>query len=131
MRVVRAGHVSAVPGPAEKFDGAVWAETPIEATDAMPLILARVSFAPGARTAWHTHPRGQLLLATAGIGRVQRDNGPVVEMRPGDVIAIEPGERHWHGAAHNHAFEHVEIHGVDDNGHGAVRAELVRRNEPD
>lgn len=99
MRVVEVGDVEGVPGPAERFDKPVWAETLIEATDAMPLVLARVSFTPGARTAWHTHPRGQLIVATAGVGRVQLDDAPVVELRPGDAVAVEPGERHWHGAS--------------------------------
>ena len=126
MRVVRVQEVNGVPGPEENFDGAVWAETAIEATDAMPLVLARVSFMPGARTAWHTHPCGQLLVATAGIGRVQLDGAPVLELHPGDTVAIEPGERHWHGAATAHAFEHIEVHGVDEAGQGAAWEEHVK-----
>ena len=126
MRVARVQEVNGVPGPKENFDGPAWAETPIEATDAMPLILARVSFTPGARTAWHTHPCGQLLVATAGIGRVQLDGGPVLELHPGDTVAIEPGERHWHGAGTAHTFEHVDVHGVDEAGQGVALEEHVK-----
>ena len=125
MGVVRVDEVTALPGPSENFDGAVWAETAIEATDDMPLTFARVAFAPGARTAWHTHPRGQLLIATAGVGRVQLDGSPVLEVHPGDTVAIEPGERHWHGAAERHAFEHIEVHRVDEAGDGAAWGEHV------
>ena len=96
----------------------MWAETPVEATGAVSLVLARVSFMPGARTAWPIHPCGQLLVAKAGIERVQLDGAPVLELHPGDTVAIEPGERHWHGAAEGHAFEHIEVHGVDEAGRG-------------
>lgn len=70
---------------------------------------ASVTFQPGARTAWHTHPLGQTLIVTAGIGRVQREGGPVEEIRAGDVVWFEPGERHWHGASPNLAMTHIAI----------------------
>jgi len=68
-----------------------------------------VTFEPGARTAWHTHPLGQLLIVTAGCGRVQREGGPVEEIRPGDVVRFEPGEKHWHGATPTTAMTHIAI----------------------
>jgi len=70
---------------------------------------ASVTFQPGARTAWHTHPLGQTLIVTAGTGRVQREGGPVEEIRVGDVVWFEPGERHWHGASPNLAMTHIAI----------------------
>jgi quercetin dioxygenase-like cupin family protein len=71
---------------------------------------ASVTFEPGARTAWHTHPLGQTLVVTAGCGRVQREGGPIEEIRPGDVVWFQPGERHWHGAAPTTAVTHIAIH---------------------
>ena len=68
-----------------------------------------VTFEPGARTAWHTHPLGQLLIVTAGCGRVQREGGPIEEIRPGDVVRFEPGEKHWHGASPTTAMTHIAI----------------------
>ena len=70
---------------------------------------ASVTFEPGARTAWHTHPLGQTLIVTAGCGRVQRWGGPIEEIRPGDVVWILPGEKHWHGAAPTTAMTHIAI----------------------
>jgi quercetin dioxygenase-like cupin family protein len=70
---------------------------------------ANVTFEPGARTAWHTHPLGQTLIVTAGCGRVQRWGGPIEEIRPGDVVWIPPGEKHWHGAAPTTALTHIAI----------------------
>lgn len=125
MRVVRAGDAPAAKGPSETFSGTAWGETLVEASDAMPLVVARVAFTPGARTAWHNHPLGQVLLVVAGVGRVQRRGEEVVELRPGDTVAIEPGEDHWHGASENHPFEHLEVHGVADDGRGADWGELV------
>jgi quercetin dioxygenase-like cupin family protein len=70
---------------------------------------ADVTFSPGARSAWHTHPLGQTLVVTAGVGRVQRDGGPVEEIRPGDVVSIAPGQKHWHGAAPDSSMTHLSI----------------------
>ena len=70
---------------------------------------ATVTFEPGARTAWHTHPLGQTLIVTAGCGRVQRDGGPIEEIRAGDIVWFEPGERHWHGASPTTAMTHIAI----------------------
>ncbi|HLQ19700.1 MAG TPA: cupin domain-containing protein, partial [Tabrizicola sp.] len=75
---------------------------------------ATVSFEPGARTAWHTHPLGQTLIVTAGLGLCQTDGGPVRVIRPGDVVIFAPGERHWHGAAPGNGMSHIAIHEVQD-----------------
>jgi len=75
---------------------------------------AHVTFEPGARTAWHTHPLGQTLLVTSGLGRVQRAGGPVEEVRPGDVVWFEPGEKHWHGASPDTAMTHIAVQEVRD-----------------
>lgn len=119
MKVVRAGDVPATEGPPEMFTGTVWAETFVEASEAMPLVVARVAFNPGARTAWHTHPLGQVLFVVAGLGCVQSRGQEAVELRPGDTVAIMPEEDHWHGASENHPFEHLEVHGVTGDGQGA------------
>jgi quercetin dioxygenase-like cupin family protein len=76
--------------------------------------MALVTFEPGARTAWHTHPLGQTLLVTAGAGLVQRDGGPIEQIRPGDVVWIPPGEKHWHGASATTAMSHIGIHELSD-----------------
>ena len=81
----------------------------IEAPEPARVRAAHVTFEPGARTAWHTHPLGQTLIVTSGFGRVQRDGGPVEEIRPGDVIWFEPGEKHWHGASAHTAMSHIAV----------------------
>ncbi len=129
MRVVRVGDAPAAKAPSTQFTGTAWGETLIEASDSMPLVVARIVFNPGARTAWHTHPRGQILLAVAGTGRVQSRGQDVVELRPGDTVVIEPGEEHWHGASPNQPFEHLEVHGVADDGRGANWGELVNDDD--
>ena len=95
--------------PKEYFTGTVW-QDPIIATEA-PARLAsnRVSFEPGARTNWHTHPLGQTLYVISGVGRVQTKGGPIIEIRPGDVVWIPPGEKHWHGASPANGMTHVAM----------------------
>jgi quercetin dioxygenase-like cupin family protein len=95
--------------PADYFTGTVWQDPIIEAPAPARVRSARVSFEPGARTAWHTHPLGQTLLVTAGAGRAQRWGGPVEELRPGDVVWFPPGEKHWHGASPTTAMTHIAI----------------------
>ena len=95
--------------PAENFTGTVW-QDPIIATRAPArLVVNRVSFEPGARTNWHSHPLGQTLIVTAGCGRVQREGGPIEEIRPGDVVWIPPGEKHWHGASAANGMTHIAM----------------------
>ena len=93
-------------GPADYFTGTVWLDPIIEAPAPARVRALRVSFEPGARTAWHTHPLGQTLHVLAGIARVQAAGGPVREIRPGDTVWIAPGENHWHGAGPEHAMVH-------------------------
>jgi quercetin dioxygenase-like cupin family protein len=95
--------------PNDYFTGTVW-QDPIIATEAPARIVStRVSFEPGARTAWHTHPLGQTLYIISGVGRVQTKGGPVREIRPGDVVWIPPGEKHWHGASPANGMTHVAM----------------------
>ncbi len=96
-------------GPEDWFTGTVRIDTPFQASAPARVGGAIVTFEPSARTAWHTHPLGQTLIVTAGLGWVQREGGPVEEIRPGDVIWIPPGEKHWHGASVLVAMTHVAI----------------------
>jgi quercetin dioxygenase-like cupin family protein len=99
MEIKRNGSQPSRPGPAEYFTGTVRIDPLFTAPDPARAAGASVTFEPGARTAWHTHPLGQTLIVTAGLGRVQREGGPVEEIRPGDVVWFPPGEKHWHGAS--------------------------------
>lgn len=103
------------PGPSEWFTGTVFIDGLRNADEQSAIGCAHVRFAPGARTAWHTHPHGQTLYVTDGIGYVGTRSG-VQEIRPGDVIYIEPGEEHWHGATPTRFMAHVAIQQSDDNG---------------
>jgi quercetin dioxygenase-like cupin family protein len=109
MDIKRNGSQPSGKGPTEYFTGAVRIDPLIEAPDPARVRGALVTFEPGARTAWHTHPLGQTLIVTAGCGRVQRWGGPVEEIRPGDVIWFSPGEKHWHGATATTAMTHIAI----------------------
>jgi quercetin dioxygenase-like cupin family protein len=110
MEIKRIGSQYSVKGPAEWFTGTVRIDPLFpEANDPSRVTGANVTFEPGARTAWHSHPLGKTLIVTAGCGRVQRWGGPVEEIRPGDVVRIAPGEKHWHGAAATTAMTHIAI----------------------
>src|SRR5438477_1410669 len=109
ISIARAGTQASQKGPAEYFTGSVRIDPLFQATDATQAAGAYVTFEPGARTAWHTHPRGQTLIVTAGVGRVQLEGGPVEEIRPGDVVSIPPGKRHWHGASPTTAMTHLAV----------------------
>ncbi len=109
MEIKRAGSRPSGRGPAEYFTGAVRVDPLFEAADPGRVRGASVTFEPGARTAWHTHPLGQTLIVTAGCGRAQRKGGPVEEIRPGDVVWFPPGEKHWHGASAGTAMTHIAI----------------------
>ncbi|MCG6207170.1 cupin domain-containing protein [Rhodopseudomonas sp. HC1] len=91
------------------FTGTVWQDPIVSAPAPARLAATRVSFEPGARTAWHTHPLGQTLYVVAGVGRVQTLGGPVREIRAGDVVWIPPGEKHWHGASPNNGMTHIAM----------------------
>ncbi len=109
MDIHRAGSRPSRPGPAETFTGQVRMAPIIQAPYPARVRALSVTFEPGARTAWHTHPLGQTLIVTAGCGRVQREGAPIEEIRPGDVVWLPPGERHWHGAAPETAMTHTAI----------------------
>jgi quercetin dioxygenase-like cupin family protein len=109
MEIKRSGSQSSRKGPAENFTGSVRVDPLFAAPAPARVFGASVTFEPGARTAWHAHELGQTLLVTAGCGRVQRWGGPVEEIRPGDVVWISPGEKHWHGAAPTTAMTHIAI----------------------
>jgi quercetin dioxygenase-like cupin family protein len=103
-------------GPAEWFTGTVHIDGIRTPDDRSAIGSAHVRFAPGARTAWHSHPRGQTLYVTDGIGYVARRGGPVQEIRPGDVVHIEPNEEHWHGATPDRFMAHIAMQEADDRG---------------
>ena len=109
MEITRAGSQPSQKGPAEYFTGAVRVDSRFAGRAPARVGGGIVTFEPGARTAWHTHPLGQTLIVTSGIGWVQREGGPVEEIRPGDVVWIPPGVRHWHGATATTAMSHVAI----------------------
>jgi quercetin dioxygenase-like cupin family protein len=109
MDIKRNGSQSSGKGPAEWFTGTVRIDPLFDAHDPARAAGAAVTFEPGARTAWHSHPLGQTLIVTAGCGRVQRWGGPIEEIRPGDVVWIPAGEKHWHGAAPTTAVTHIAI----------------------
>jgi quercetin dioxygenase-like cupin family protein len=109
MQIKRAGSQPSNQGPADWFTGTVRIDPLIQPNPPARVAGASVTFEPGARTAWHTHPLGQTLIVTAGCGRAQRWGGPIEEIRPGDVISFAPGEKHWHGAAPTTAMTHIAI----------------------
>ena len=113
------------PGPADWFTGTVFIDTIATPGEESRIGAAAVHFAPGARTAWHTHPNGQTIWVTEGIGRCQREGGPVEEIRPGDRVFFAPGENHWHGAAPTRLMTHVAMHEADDDGNVVAWGEHV------
>src|SRR5580698_5847118 len=109
MEIKRSGSRPSLKGPAENFTGSVRMDPLFNPPEPARAFGALVTFEPGARTAWHTHPLGQTLIVTAGCGRAQSWGGPVEEIRPGDVIRFPPGEKHWHGAAPTTAMTHIAV----------------------
>ncbi|TLS52484.1 cupin domain-containing protein [Paenibacillus antri] len=109
MEIKRIGTQPSGKGPSEYFTGTVRIDPLFGAPSPARAAGASVTFEPGARTAWHTHPLGQTLIVTAGCGRVQRWGGPIEEIRPGDVVWFPPGEKHWHGASPSTAMTHIAI----------------------
>ena len=109
MEIKRAGSQPSGKGPASYFTGTVRIDPLFGPPDPARVAMALVTFEPGARTAWHTHPLGQTLIVTAGCGWVRREGGPVEEVRPGDVVWFAPGEKHWHGATATTAMTHTAI----------------------
>jgi len=109
MEITRAGSQPSREGPADWFTGTVRIDPMFQAPAPARVQGASVTFEPGARTAWHTHPLGQTLIVTAGLGRAQREGGPIEEIRPGDIVWFAPGEKHWHGASPTAAMTHIAI----------------------
>jgi quercetin dioxygenase-like cupin family protein len=109
MEIKRIGSQPSNKGPADWFTGTVRIDSPFKGAEPARVAGAIVTFEPGARTAWHTHPLGQTLIVTGGCGRAQRWGGPLEEIRPGDIIWIPPGEKHWHGASPTTALTHIAI----------------------
>jgi quercetin dioxygenase-like cupin family protein len=109
VEIKRVGSQPSAKGPEDYFTGMVRVDRLFSAPDPARVAGASVTFEPGARTAWHTHPLGQTLVVTAGCGWVQREGGSVEEIRPGDVVWFSPGERHWHGATATTAMTHIAI----------------------
>lgn len=114
MKVTRVGSQPSGKGPADWFTGTVRIDPLFQAPDPALVSGACVTFEPGARTAWHTHPLGQTLIVVSGAGWVQRDGGPIEDIRSGDVVWFEPGEKHWHGATATTAMSHIAIQEQQD-----------------
>ncbi|HEX8926555.1 MAG TPA: cupin domain-containing protein [Terriglobales bacterium] len=109
MEIKGSGTQASNKGPADWFTGTVRIDPLFEAPDPARVAGASVTFEPGARTAWHTHPLGQTLIVTYGRGWAQRWEGPIEEIRPGDIVWFAPGEKHWHGATSTSAMTHIAI----------------------
>ena len=117
MELYVAGSRASRRMPADSFTGTVWQDPIIEAPAPARVRSARVSFEPGARTAWHTHPLGQTLHVLSGLGRAQSWGGPIREIRPGDTVWFAPGEKHWHGAGPTSAMVHIAMQEALDGAH--------------
>jgi quercetin dioxygenase-like cupin family protein len=109
MDIIRSGSQPSTKGSAEYFTGTVRIDPLFQANNPARTVSTSVTFEPGSRTAWHTHPLGQILIVTAGCGLVQCWDGPIKEIRPGDVVWIQPSEKHWHGATVTTAMTHIAI----------------------
>jgi quercetin dioxygenase-like cupin family protein len=109
MEITRIGSQPSAKGPEGWFTGSVRVDPLFQPNEARRAAAASVSFEPGARTAWHTHPLGQTLIITSGCGWVQREGGPVEEIHPGDIVWFAPGEKHWHGASPTNGMTHIAI----------------------
>jgi quercetin dioxygenase-like cupin family protein len=128
MKLTRNSIETAV-GPAEWFTGTVYLDAVATPSEPARVQALSVHFTPGARTAWHTHPRGQTLYVTEGLGRCQSRGGPVEVIRPGDSVFFEAGEDHWHGAAPDRFMTHIAIQEVDDEGKPVTWGEHVSDEE--
>ena len=128
MNITRVGSQSSAKGPADYFTGTVRVDYLFLPQEPARTSGAAVTFEPGARTAWHSHPLGQTLIVTAGCGQVQLWGEPVQEIRPGDVVQIAPGEKHWHGASPTTAMTHIAIQEQVD-GSAATWQEQVREED--
>lgn len=114
MKIIKNNSLASVDGPSDWFTGKVRIDPLFQSEEPARAGGANVTFEPGARTAWHTHPLGQTLIITSGTGWVQRKNGPIEEVNPGDVVWFSPGEKHWHGATPDKATSHIAIQESED-----------------
>jgi quercetin dioxygenase-like cupin family protein len=128
MQITRNG-IETVVGPEDWFTGSVYIDALAAPSAASRVSASSVHFTPGARTAWHTHPNGQTIHVTEGVGLAQRRGGPVEVIRPGDRVFFEPGEDHWHGAAPNRFMTHISMLDVDDEGYPATWGDQVTDHE--
>jgi quercetin dioxygenase-like cupin family protein len=129
MKIVTSKDRPTRKGPADWFTGSVWLDEIVVGVAPSRLQAARVSFAPGARTAWHTHPVGQTLHVLTGSGLVQLDGQPIQEIHPGDTVMIAPNERHWHGASPTTSMVHLSMQEADAQGSVVVWLEHVTDQE--
>lgn len=128
MEITR-NSIGTMAGPNEWFTGAVYVDTVASPSNGSRLSASSVHFTPGARTAWHTHPNGQSIYVTEGVGLAQRRGGPIEVIRPGDRLFFEPGEDHWHGAAPNRFMTHLAMQQVDGQGNAATWGSHVSGEE--
>ena len=124
MKITR-NSIETTPGPGDWFTGSVYIDAVAAPSGPSRLAAASVHFAPGARTTWHTHPNGQTIYVSEGVGRCQRRGGPVEVIRPGDSVFFEAGEHHWHGAAPDRFMTHIAMHQVDEDGNAVTWGEQV------
>ncbi len=124
-KIIRAADRATKTQPASSFVGTVYADEVVVGTKPSRMRVTRVSFTPGARTNWHSHPVGQTLYCLHGIGRYQLEGSPAVELRPGDTVVIPPDAKHWHGSAPGHLFAHLAMSEVSDTGAGTEWMEPV------
>jgi quercetin dioxygenase-like cupin family protein len=128
MQITR-NQIETRPGPSEWFTGTVHIDAVAAHSEGSRLSASCVHFTPGAHTAWHTHPNGQTIWVTEGVGLCQRRGGPVEVIRPGDRVFFEPGEDHWHGATPDRLMTHIAMHEVDDEGNAVAWGARVTDEE--
>ena len=128
MQITRS-NLDTAPGPSDWFTGTVYIDAVVTPSEPSRLQAASVHFTPGARTAWHTHPNGQTIYVTEGIGLCQRRDGPIEVIRPGDRVFFEPDEDHWHGAAPNRFMTHLAMQQVNEEGSAVTWGEHVTDEE--
>jgi quercetin dioxygenase-like cupin family protein len=124
MQITRSS-IDTMAGPGDRFTGTVYIDAVAAPSGASQVMASNVHFTPGARTAWHTHPKGQTIFVLEGVGHAQKRGGPVEVIRPGDRVFFEPGEEHWHGAAATRFMLHLAIVQVDDEGNSATWLDQV------
>jgi quercetin dioxygenase-like cupin family protein len=128
MNITRSG-IETAKGPEDWFTGDVYIDTVAAPASPARTAAALVHFTPGARTAWHTHPLGQTIFVTEGVGLCQREGGPIEVIRPGDRVFFEPGENHWHGATRSRLMVHIAIHEADESGSAVTWGEHVSNEQ--